>query len=113
MVEEPIALELKMNDVALVVQHLVRKHLVSNKGATALLEAASEIELPPPPANEPQRKEAAVDVDQLLLKWMSMWGSWDWKEDSALVSSILQRFAPRSPTKMMSPAKKSLAAKLR
>ena len=109
LLEDHMALELKLTDVDLVIKHLLRKRLVSQKGAKHLMEEALKLELPPPAANEPQREGPSVDVDQLLMRWMAGWGSWDWKEDTALITSILSKFQPRSPSKR-SPQKKKAAS---
>ena len=43
------------------------------------------------------REAPCVDVDQLLLKWMSVWGTWEWRDDRELLQGIVNRFQPRSP----------------
>lgn len=92
------ALELKLSDVDLILKHLARKRLVSGKGLRVLGEEASRMELPPPGPNEPPREAPCVDVDQLLLRWMSIWGSWEWREDRDLLQSVIERFQVRSPS---------------
>ena len=88
-------------------KHLQRKRLVSAKGAAVLAEEAARLVLPP--SEEAKRSVPVVDVDQLLLRWMGVWGTWEWKEDAQLLVSILSKFQPRprspgkSPTKRRSP----------
>ena len=99
--DEDQSLELKLADVGLILKHLSRKRLVSAKGLEALALEAQRLELPPPANNEPPRDAPSVDVDQLLLRWMAVWGSWEWREDRQLLQSVMQRFQMRgtSPAK--------------
>ena len=99
--DEDQSLELKLADVGLILKHLSRKRLVSAKGLEALALEAQRLELPPPANNEPPRDAPSVDVDQLLLRWMAVWGSWEWGEDRQLLQSVMQRFQMRgtSPAK--------------
>ena len=41
-------------------------------------------------------------MDQLLLKWMSVWGTWEWRDDRELLQGVINRFQPprSSPTKL-------------
>ena len=97
LIEDTVSLELKLSDVELVLKHLQRKRLVSAKGAMALGDEAEKLVLPR--SRSVEREGPSVDVDQLLLKWMSIWGTWDRKEDTDAVLNVLQLFKPRSPTK--------------
>lgn len=97
--EDEFALEIKLTDVDLILKHLARKRLVGSKGLRTLAEEASRLELPPRGPNEPERETPCVDVDQLLLRWMSIWGSWEWREDKDLLQNVIERFQVRSPRK--------------
>ena len=103
MIEDNIALELKLSDVDAVLKHLQRKRLISGKGATRLAEEAVKVVLPPDVATATDAP--VVDVDTLLLRWMGIWGSWEWKEDSQALVSILSKFQGGSPGGSKSPRK--------
>ena len=106
--DEQMPLELKLSDVDLVIKHLLRKRLVSPAGARALPRVAAALELPShedddaASAPPPPRAAPCVDVDQLLLKWMSVWGTWEWRDDRELLQGVINRFQPprSSPTKL-------------
>ena len=67
MIEDQVALELKLSDVDLVLKHLQRKRLVNGKGASRLAEEASRLVLPRAAATD--QSAPVVDVDALLLRW--------------------------------------------
>ena len=97
--------------MALILKHLQRKRLVSAKGAGVLAEEAAKLCLPPAEKDAAQA-EPVVDVDQLLLRWMGVWGTWEWREDAQLLVSVLNKFQKptRSPRKAAD-ALKAAAAK--
>ena len=75
-------LELALSNVNSLIQNLVRKQLVPPRATRTLKEAAEALELPCDALDdegEPYvvRNIPMVDADQLLLSWMSLWGSWD------------------------------------
>ena len=94
--EDAVALELRLTDVDLILKHLARKRLVSSKGLRTLAQEAAKLELPAAGVGEVIREAPSVDVDQLLLKWMSIWGTWEWREDAELLHSVVHRFQVRS-----------------
>ncbi len=97
---DDLPVELRLSDVDIVVRHLQRKRLVSSVGGDVLREAALRLELPQAPPPAPQRAAPCVDVDQLLLAWMDIWGSWEWKEDKDLLTSVIAKFGLKgSPRK--------------
>ena len=98
--------------MALILKHLQRKRLVSGKGAALLAAEAAQLVLPEREPPEPPREAPCVDVDQLLLRWMGVWGTWEWREDAQLLVSVLNKFQKptRSPRKAAD-ALKAAAAK--
>ena len=68
-----------------------------------LAEEAVKVVLPPDVATATDAP--VVDVDTLLLRWMGIWGSWEWKEDSQALVSILSKFQGGSPGGSKSPRK--------
>lgn len=61
MVDDTFALELRMSDVQLVVQHLRKKRLLNARGAAALVAEARKLQLP----EDPSRSEPVVSVDAM------------------------------------------------
>lgn len=103
LVEEHVALELRLEDVDEIIKHLLRKRLVSAKGAGVLKEEAAtlavEQQLPPASSSAPA---SAVDVEALLIRWMGTWGSWEKSEEKQVLSSIINKFGGGSPFKTKS-----------
>jgi hypothetical protein len=77
-----------------VLKQLKRRKLVSAAGAETLREAAMSL-------RESVRGdgEEGISVDGLLVRWMDLWGSWDYQEDRELLLDVLSRFTPRSPSR--------------
>ena len=86
-----------------IIKHLLRKRLVSAKGAGVLKEEAAtlavEQQLPPASSSAPA---SAVDVEALLIRWMGTWGSWEKSEEKQVLSSIINKFGGGSPFKTKS-----------
>ena len=87
---------LRLEDVDTVLEHLRRKRLVGASGVQKLRDAAAALHFESSAAAESSADQpAVVSVDAVLLRWMSLWGSWDWTEDRDLLMSVIARFQGR------------------
>jgi hypothetical protein len=97
LLEDDVGLELRISDVEEILKHLQRKRLVSQKGASVLAAEARALELPATEGGEASRDAPSVDVDELLLRWMRVWGSWESNDERELLRSVVGRFKPQTP----------------